>query len=170
MAKPIPATFGPCLHPLLAGLVLAGLALAGCSGGGDGRDLPPEWRGRDLAEPGWVTTAVQPGWGLAVEYAWSSGTVVAWDWFVNTSAVPAVLHFKVVRVEDGQARTMLSQFGNESVSGLTVPQAGAHQILWRNEGPRDVPFSYKVPEGGLLRSYSPAEGPDCARRSLPVLC
>lgn len=164
----ISATARAGLLPLLAGLLLAGLALAGCSG--EGRQLPPEWRGRDLSEPGWASATVQPGWGIAMEYVWSSGTAVEWDWFVNTSAVPAVLHFKVVRIENGQARALLSQFGNESAAGLTVPQAGAHQILWRNEGGRDVPFSYKVPEGGLLRSYSPTEGLDCARRAAAVLC
>ncbi|MHB1260720.1 MAG: hypothetical protein ACYC2H_03290 [Thermoplasmatota archaeon] len=153
------------LLPTLAGLLFAGLVLAGCSGS-DGRELPAEWRGRDLTEPGWASTTIQPGWGLAVEYVWSSGTAVEWDWFVNGSAV---LHFKVVRMQDGQARTLLSLFGNESAAGLTVPQAGAHQLLWRNEGSREVPFSYKVPEGGLLRSYSPTEGPDCARRSVPAL-
>lgn len=148
-------------HPgLLCVALLAGVMLAGCGGGdGGGRELPPEWRGRDVAEPGWAEGALKPGWGLGLEYVWSAGTEVEWDWFVNGSGI---LHYQVVRIEDGRAQTLLSRFGNESVDGLTVPRAGAHQILWRNEGFLDLRYWYKVPEGhGAPRSYPPSEGPDC---------
>jgi hypothetical protein len=143
--------------PLLCGLLLVALALAGCGGNG-GRQLPPEWRGRDVAEPGWASARLQPGWGLGLEYAWSSGKEVQWDWVVNGSAP---LHYRVVRVENGRAQTIQSMFANESAAGFTVIQSGQHQLLWRNEGFLDSFFWYKVPEGGLVRSYSPTEGPDC---------
>jgi hypothetical protein len=144
----------------LCGLLLAALALAGC-GEDAGRDLPPEWRGRDLSEPGWASAMLQPGWGLGLEYAWSSGHDVQWDWLVNGSTV---LHYRVVRVENGKSQTIQSMFGNESVGGFTVIQSGQHQLLWRNEGFLAVPFWYKVPEGGIVRSYSPTQGPDCTFR------
>jgi hypothetical protein len=150
---------GSPLSALLLPSLLLCMALGGCAGEpGRGRDLPPEWRGRDLAEPGWESVTLRGGWGSALEYVWSSGTDVRWDWLVNGSSV---LHFKVVRIEDGQARTLLSQFSDESASGFTVPQAGQYQILWRNEGSLDISFWHRLPEGGLPRSYSPAEGPDC---------
>jgi hypothetical protein len=139
-------------------LLLAGVALAGCGDGG-GRPLPADWRGRDLTEPGWANGTLKPGWGLGLEYVWPAGAEIEWDWFVNGSGV---LHYQVVRVEQGQAQPLLSRFGNESTAGLTVPRAGAHQILWRNEGYLDVRFWYKVPEGhGTPRLYSPTQGPDC---------
>lgn len=141
--------------------------MAGCGEAG-GRELPPEWRGRDLTEPGWTEWQLRPGWGLGVEYVWSSGTEVQWDWLVNGSAV---LHFKVVRVQDGQTQTLVQRFGNESAASLTVPQAGVYQFLWRNEiGMLDVPFWYHIPEGGLPRSYPPSEGPDCTFRAVSGLC
>jgi hypothetical protein len=143
---------------VLATLLVAGLALAGCSDDG-GRELPPEWRGRDLAEPGWANGTIRPGWALGVEYVWSSGTAVEWDWLLDG---PGVLHFKVVRMQDGKAQPMVSHFANESAAGLTVPQAGAYHILWRNEGFPEQTLWYKVPEGHSgPRLYTASDGPDC---------
>ncbi|HUR24498.1 MAG TPA: hypothetical protein VM327_00595 [Candidatus Thermoplasmatota archaeon] len=140
--------------------LLASVALAGCGGAGRGeRALPPEWRGRDLTEPGWANGTLKAGWGIGLEYVWSAGTEVQWDWFVNGSGT---LHYQVARMQDGRAQTLLSRFGNDSVDGLTIPAAGAHQVLWRNEGFLDVRFWYRVPEGhGAPRLYSPTQGPDC---------
>jgi hypothetical protein len=149
----------PFTGAVLAACVVSALASAGCSDS-EGRDLPPEWRGRDLTEPGWAEGAVPRGWALGLEYVWSSGKEVRWDWFVNGSGI---LHFQVVRMQDGEAQPLVSRFGNESAAGLTVPQPGAHQILWRNEGPVEMRFWYHVPDGhGAPRLYSPTEGPDCA--------
>lgn len=150
---------------LLCLLMLSGVALAGC--GDPGRELPPEWRGRDLTEPGWADATLKPGWGLGLEYVWPVGTEVEWDWFVVNGT--SRLHYQVVRVENGQAQPLWSRIANESASRLTVPRPGAHQILWRNEGFLDVRFWYKVPEGhGAPRLYSPTEGPDCAAFFLPA--
>jgi hypothetical protein len=147
--------------PLLAQALLS-VALAGCGAGDGDRSLPPEWRGRDLEEPGWANGTLKPGWGLGLEYVWSAGTPVKWDWFADVGDGRGILHFQVVRIEGGEAQPLVSSFANESADGLTVPRAGAHQILWRNESPLDVRFWYKVPEGhGAPRAYSPAEGPDC---------
>ena len=139
-------------------VLLSGVALAGCGGSG-GHELPPEWRGRDLAEPGWANGTLKVGWALGLEYVWPAGREVEWDWFVNGSGF---LHFKVVRVENGQAETLRGTSTNESADGLTVVRSGAHQMLWRNEGFTDVRFWYQVPEGhGTPRLYSPTQGPDC---------
>jgi hypothetical protein len=167
---PAPAAWRPA--SLLGLLLAAGVALAGCGDGG-GRELPPEWRGRDLDEPGWTEGTLKPGWGLGLEYVWSAGAPVEWDWLVNGSGV---LHYQVVRIEDGEARPLVSMFANESADGLTVPRGGAHQVLWRNEAFAETRFWYRVPEGhGAPRPYSPSEGPDCvvllaAGGAAPAVC
>jgi hypothetical protein len=144
----------------LAAWLLPCLALAGC--GDAGRELPPEWRGRDLEEPGWANGTLQPGWALGLEYVWPAGAEVRWDWFVEG---PGVLHFQVLRVEGGEAQPIRGTFDDESASTLTVIRSGAHQILWRNEGSLDVRFWHQVPEGhGGPRLHSPTEGPDCTFR------
>jgi hypothetical protein len=136
--------------------LLLGAALAGCSDAG--QPLPPEWKGRDLRQPGWANATLQAGWTLGVEYVWSSGQPVQWDWL--TEGKP-VLYFQVMRMENGQGQTLVGQHRDNSTGRITVPVGGQHEVLFRNEGFAEAKLWYKLPEGGILRMYPPGQGPGC---------
>lgn len=141
---------------LLCLVALGAILAAGC--GEAPSQLPPEWKGRDLDAPGWLDGELRPGWTLGLEYAWSSGKEVPWDWLTNGTAR---LHFQVMRMEDGRAQPVVGQVRDESSGQITAPTAGAYHILFGNEGLTTVDFWYQVPEGGLTRLYPPGESPDC---------
>jgi hypothetical protein len=136
---------------LLLGSVLA----AGCSGG---ESLPPEWKGRDLREPGWRNETVRAGWTLGFEYVWSSGRQVEWDWITEGRLM---VYFQVQRMEGGQAQSLVAGHGDQGAQAITVPASGQYYILFRNEGAVDIPVWYNLPEGAIRRLFPPGEAPDC---------
>lgn len=145
---------------LAVGLLL-GIALAGCSGGGGGSSepLPPEWRGRDLRKPGWANVTVQPGWTVGVEYTWSTGTKVAWDWLVFE---PVYVHFQLVRMDaQGGPRPLVANDAQEGQGERTLTEGGVHQVDWMDEWNKPVTIAYKVPAGGQVKTYPPGQGPGC---------
>ncbi len=148
---------------LAVALLLLVPLLAGCSGGGDeGHEpLPAEWRGRDLRKPGWVNETVQPGWTLAMQYDWSGGTRVAWDWFVYE---PIFAHFQLVRMQGSDPSTAQPVAASDAQEGegeRTVVQSGTHQIDWMNEFSQPITIAHKVPSGGTRIQYRPGQGPGC---------
>lgn len=157
----------------MAAFLLLGPLLAGCSGGDDGGrvPLPPEWRGRDLREPGWANETLQPGWTLAFEYQWSAGKRVAWDWVVvapvfETQPVrTAFAHFQLVRMDAGGARPLAAQDADQGDGERTIVQAGTHQLDWMNEWTQPVTVAVKVPEGAMRIQYPPGQGPGCLTTS-----
>jgi hypothetical protein len=145
------------LRPLLAvALLLASVLAAGCSAPGE--PLPPEWKGRDLREPGWANGTLQTGWTMGLEYSWPSGQSVQWDWLTTDGKV---LYFQIVRMEDGQPQAMVGQHRDNSTGRITTPVSGAYQLVFRNEGFSDAALWYKVPEGYAQRLYPPGQGPSC---------
>lgn len=151
---------------LVLALLLGSAVAAGC--GEPGRELPAEWKGRDVEAAGWQDGDLRAGWTLGIEYVWSSGTVVRWDWLTNGTAP---LHFQVVRMEEGRAQPLVGQIRDESAGQVTTPVAGAHHILLGNEGFTPVQFWYNLPEGGITRVYPPGESPDCPpARLLAAVC
>lgn len=153
----------------LAALLLLGPLLAGCSDGGDGgrTPLPPEWRGRDLREPGWSNQTLEGGWTVAFEYHWPAGKRVAWDWVVvapvfETQPVRTVYaHFQLVRMEGSTARPIVAEDGDQGAGERTIVQTGTHQLDWMNEWTEPVTIAVKVPEGAQRILYPPGEGPGC---------
>ena len=132
------------LAPLL---LLSSLTLAGCtaSDGGGSVPLPDEWRGRDLRKEGWTNVTIKPGWTYALEYQWSSGQRVSWDWFVFE---PVFIHFQVVRQDAGQLRVLQAGDGQEQPDPpgrLTVPQSGLHQLDLLNEYWEPVTVAVRFP-------------------------
>ena len=137
-------------------LLLGSVVAAGCADPGE--SLPPEWKGRDLREPGWANATVVRGWTMGLEYVWSSGQAVEWDWLTNGTTV---VYFQVMRMDGDRPQTLVAQHRNNSTGSITVPQAGAHQVFFRNEGFWDAQVWYKLPEGAALRFYPPGQQPDC---------
>lgn len=143
-------------------LVVASVLTAGCS---QARTLPPAWKGRDLTQPGWNNGTLRVGYSFVLEYVWSSGKTVQWDWLTNGTTI---LYFQVVRMENGQQVPLVGQHRDQSSGRLTVPQGGQYDIIFRNEDNSDAAFWYKVPEGSSPRLYAPGEGPGCSMTPLPV--
>lgn len=144
--------------PLVAAILVASTALAGC-GSSPGPELPPEWQGRDLRKPGWQNVTIEAGWSLAIEYApWSAGTRVAWDWFTTPDQF---LYFQLVRSTDGGPVKLFARHATQESGGATIPQAGAHQLVWVNDFVAPITLSVLAPEGGRNIAYPPGEGPGC---------
>ena len=153
---------------LLATALLLAVTLAGCSGGDGGRaPLPEAWRGRDLRKGGWANQTLEPGWTLGVEYTWSSGTQVSWDWFVHEAIFA---HFQLVRMDaPGGPRVVVSCDAQQAPcppaqsfpESRRIVDAGVHQIDVMNEYYGAVTVAYTVPAGGTMRLYAPGEGPGC---------
>jgi hypothetical protein len=141
---------------LVLALLLGSVLAAGC--GGPGQDLPPEWRGHDLRQPGWQNGTLAAGWTMGLEYVWSSGQRVSWDWFTGDRAI---LYFQVVHMQNGQPQPMVGQHRDNSTGSITVPQGGAYQVIFRNEGSANAALWFKVPEGYSQRLYPPGAGPSC---------
>lgn len=153
---------------LAAFLLLVAPALAGCSGGDGGREpLPAEWRGRDLRQPGWVNETLQAGETLALEYQWTSGKRVAWDWVVvapvqsRDPVFTAYVHFQIVRMDGGDARPLVAHDAQEGEGERTIVQAGTHQIDWMNEWTQPVTIALLAPDGARRIVYPPGQGPGC---------
>lgn len=155
----------------LAAFLLLAPLLSGCSGGDDGgrAPLPPEWRGRDLREPGWANETLPSGWTVALEYDWSAGKRVTWDFVVlapvfNRDPVrTAFVHFQLLRMDGGTPRPLVAQDADQGEGERTIVQSGVHQVDWMNEysGPEPVVLAYKVPDGARVIRYPPGEGPGC---------
>jgi hypothetical protein len=143
---------------LLLGLVLA----AGCAA--PSKPLPPAWKGRDITQPGWANGTLRTGFTFVLEYVWSSGTSVQWDWFTEGRVI---LYFQVVRMENGQQVPLVGQHRDNSTGRLTIPQAGQYDVIFRNEDVVDAALHYKLPEGASTRIYPPGEGPGCTIVPLP---
>ena len=138
-------------------LVVLPVALAGCSDGET--HLPPEWRGRDLREPGWGNVTLEAEWTLVLEYPLSSGAKVEWDWF--TEAEQRGLYFQVVLMEGNRPVKMVARHVSEEESSMVAPKAGVYQVIWMNDGFLPVNFHWKASEGFSQRTYPPNEGPGC---------
>lgn len=138
-------------------LLLGSVLVAGCGEDAD-EPLPPEWKGRDLREPGWSNVTLPKGWTMGLEYVWSSGYPVQWDWLTEGDAY---VYFQVLRVEEGQSRTLVAQHRDNSTGRITIPVGGAHQVLFRNEGFAQARLWHDMPEGGIQRIYKPGEEPGC---------
>lgn len=148
----------------IVALLLASVLAAGCSQGS--RSLPPAWKGRDLTQPGWANGTLRVGWTFTLEYVWSSGTTVQWDWLTNGTTI---LYFQVVRMENGQQVPLVGQHRDQSSGRLTVPQGGQYDMIFRNEDVADAAFWYKVPEGYSPKLYPPGEGPGCSLVPIPPI-
>jgi hypothetical protein len=149
-------------------LLAAALLMAGCSDPAPREPLPDEWRGRDLRQPGWVNETLQPGWTLALEYQWSAGKRVDWDWVVTAPVqardpvFTAFIHFQLVRFEaDGSPRAIVANDAQEGAGERTVTQGGRHQVDWMNEFNRTITLAYQLPAGGTRILYPPGQGPGC---------
>lgn len=153
--------------PRVAALALVvACLLAGCNAPSGGSEpLPEAWRGRDLREPGWFNETVPAGWTLVLEYEWSSGTRIHWDW---VSLEQKFIHFQVVRMQDGKAaRPALHWMDALDDQGqATVVQGGTHQYGWVNEYWQPIPLAIKVPPGYTERLHPPGQGPGCVQTLL----
>ena len=139
-------------------IVLLCVAVAGCSGE-TGPDLPPEWQGRDLRQPGWTNTTLQPEWTLVLEYPMSSGADIKWDFFTLDGKY---VYFQLLKQETGRAPTkMIGRHSTEEKDKLTTPAAGVYQIVWMNDSPFEQSFTWRTSEGYSQRTYPPNEGPGC---------
>lgn len=134
------------------------LLMAGCSTPPAQEPLPEEWRGRDLRQPGWVNETLQPGWTLALEYDWSSGTRVAWDWIVFE---PIFVHFQILRDDPDGVEALVAHDAQEGKGERTIVPGGRHEIDWMNEFPRPVTIAHHVPAGYAKVLYPPGQGPGC---------
>ncbi|MFA5945054.1 MAG: hypothetical protein WC876_11390 [Candidatus Thermoplasmatota archaeon] len=142
--------------PAALALVLS-TAMAGC--GAPEAPLPPEWRGRDLEQPGWTTSTLEPEWTLVLEYPLSSGSQLDWNWF--TQVEQRQLYFQVVRIEDGEPVKIVARHASEEASQLTAPKAGVYQVFWMNDAFFATNFTWQAREGYSQRLYPPNEGPGC---------
>jgi hypothetical protein len=141
------------------------LALAGCAD--PGQPLPPEWKGRDLREPGWTNTTLQPEWTLVLEYPLSSGSKIDWDWFAHNERM---LYFQVVYMQGQQPYKMVARHLNEDRSEFSAPQGGVYQVIWMNDAVFDATFTWKAQEGYSQRLYPPNEGPGCLLMAASDAC
>lgn len=152
----------------LAIALLAATALAGCGGPGGGQEpLPPEWRGRDLREPGWVNETLQPGYTVAYEYEWSAGKRVDWDWVVvapiqqRDPVFTAYVHFQLVRMDGETPKPLAAYDAQEGQGERTIVQSGTHQMDVLNEWTQPVTVAVKFPAGAERIVYPPGQGPSC---------
>ena len=141
------------MRKLLAIACLAAL-LPGCAG--PGQDLPAEWRGRNLDEPGWESVTIPANWSYGVEYYLPAGRTLAWDWVAFTNGS---LYFQLAL--NGQSAPLRSGHGNEGKGTYTTRLTGVYVLSWGLDGLPDTRLFHKLPEGGLPQQWPPGEGPDC---------
>lgn len=139
----------------IAALLLV-FTLAGCST--PGPPLPEEWKGRDLRQPGWTNTTLQPEWTLVLEYPLSSGSELDWDWFTQGQRQ---LYFQVVYMQGKQPQKMVARHLDQDKAGISAPQSGVYQVIWMNDSIFDAAFTWKAREGYSQKLYPPNEGPGC---------
>lgn len=151
-------------------VVLLSAVLAGCSDGPE--PLPPEWKGRDLRQPGWTNTTLEPEWTLVLEYPLPSGAELDWNWF---TADERPLYFQLVRMENNQPVKMFGRHSAEEDASITTPKPGAYQLIWMTDAFFPQSFTWTAREGFSQTLYPPNEGPGCqvetrsANCLLPVL-
>lgn len=139
-------------------LLIMASALAGCSGE-SGPQLPAEWRGRDLRQPGWTNTTLQPEWTLVLEYPMSSGAELEWDFFTLDGKY---VYFQLLKQEGGRTPTKLAgRHSVEEKDSILAPSSGVYQIVWMNDAPFEQSFTWRTSEGYSQRMYPPNEGPGC---------
>lgn len=137
--------------------ILITAILAGCTEASE--PLPPEWKGRDLRQPGWTNSTLPPEWSLVLEYPLSGGTKLDWNWFSHNEKI---LYFQVLQSQgQQQAKKMVARHFAEDDSSVTTPQGGVYQIVWMNDSIFDVTLTWKAREGALQKMYPPNEGPGC---------
>lgn len=144
---------------------LIAFALAGCSD--PGPPLPEEWKGRDLRQPGWTNTTLQPEWTLVLEYPLSSGSELDWDWFAHGQRQ---LYFQVVYMQGQQPNKMVARHFDQDKGAISAPQSGVYQVIWMNDSVFDAPFTWKAREGYSQKLYSPNEGPGCLTMATTAPC
>lgn len=137
--------------------LLVAFALAGCTAPSE--PLPAEWNGRDLRQPDWTNTTLQPEWSLVLEYPLPAGSTLDWNWFTQNERM---LYFQVVQVQGQQPNKMVARHLAEDDSALTTPQSGIYQVIWMNDSVFDASFTWKAREGYSHKLYPPNEGPGCA--------
>lgn len=136
--------------------LLIAAALAGCTESGP--PLPEAWKGRDLREPGWTNTTLQPEWSLVLEYPLSAGSKLDWDWFAHTERP---LYFQVVYMQGQQPQKMVARHFDQDKGEISAPQGGVYQVIWLNDAFLDANFTWKTREGYSSKTYPPNEGPGC---------
>ena len=142
MAWPRPAVR---LLPLLL-LLLPGCAEPGAPGSdGNGDGLPPEQE-----------VALEPGWSLDLEYVLSSGAGIAWSYSASSP-----VYFQFMNVEGGQAYPLVAEHSTEGRGERTAPRAGRYDLVWQNDGLAALTLRYRAPEGAIVATWPPGEGPAC---------
>ena len=145
--------------------MVVGFSLAGCPD--PGPPLPEEGKGRDLRQPGWTNTTLQPEWTLVLEYPLSSGTELNWDWFVHNERQ---LYFQVVYMQGKEPQKMVARHFDQDKSQISTPQAGVYQLIWMNDAVFDATFTWKAREGYWQKMYPPNEGPGCLLLAATKTC
>lgn len=138
---------------LLAALAVACFVLAGCS---SAKPLPPEWKGRDLDEPGWNNLTIRANWTYSMEYYLPTGRTLTWDWVAMTDGY---LYFQLAR--NGQTAPLRSGHGNEGKGSFTTTSTGVYILSWGLDGLPDTVLWHNLPEGGAPQHWPPGEGPAC---------
>lgn len=149
---------GPSWDPrvrTMVAVLASALLLAGCYG--PDKRLPPEWKGRDLTKPGWTNTTLQPEYTLVLEYPKESGDKIAWDFLTANGYV----YFQVLKSEGKASTKLVGRHADDEKDSLTTPSAGVYQIVWMNDAPFPLSFTWQTSEGYSQRLYPPNEGPGC---------
>lgn len=121
--------------------------LPGCAepGGSDGDARPPE-----------RVATLEPGWSLDLEYVLSSGAALAWQYSAS-----GPVYFQFMNVEGGQPYPLAAEHATEGSGERTAPRAGRYDLVWQNDGLVAVTLRYRAPEGAIVTSWPPGEGPAC---------
>jgi hypothetical protein len=146
-------------------VAVASLLVAGCTSSGPA--LPPEWKGRDLNEPGWQNTTIRPGWSFSLEYNWPAQREVAWDWVVPNGTN---LTFTLSRMSGSFAFPIHSSYGSDGQGTYTTRVDGVYFLVWDGDRQPETKLHFKAPEGARRAEWPPGTGPGCPGGLLLMVC